>query len=123
MTSLDHPWISKRFVGIFARRNAGTDGHRTFSSSEWQNVDGYRDAEEAGPDIKKKVLRAGCLAQLRPPRRGQQIACFRASLHHSVTLLTLAGNPSAYLVSKLSREESRGALQRTLTVDPMMYTN
>lgn len=31
-------------------------------------------------------------------RRGQQIACFRASLHHSVTLLTLAGNPSAYLV-------------------------
>lgn len=24
--------------------------------------------EEAGPDIKKKVLRAGCLAQLRPPR-------------------------------------------------------
>lgn len=30
--------------------------------------------------------------------RGQQIACFRASLHHSVTLLTLAGNPSAYLV-------------------------
>ncbi|XP_076385419.1 uncharacterized protein LOC105662151 isoform X5 [Megachile rotundata] len=59
ITSLDHPWISKRFVGIFARRNAGTDGHRTFSSSEWQNVDGYRDAEEAGPDIKKKVdLRA-----------------------------------------------------------------
>lgn len=65
--------------------NNGSINRRFREDSDWRDNDRYgacavwadplshgirriSAGEEAGPDIKKKVLRAGCLAQLRPPR-------------------------------------------------------
>lgn len=65
--------------------NNGSINRRFREDSNWRDNDRYgacavwadplshgirriSAGEEAGPDIKKKVLRAGCLAQLRPPR-------------------------------------------------------
>lgn len=61
-------------------------------ASVWESDRGSRRLERSRRRYSGQVVSRNC------GRRGQQIACFRASLHHSVTLLTLAGNPSAYLV-------------------------
>jgi len=69
------------FIRAFSRHN--------FSRASWSGI-----RYAAGWTVLSRRRYSGQVVSRNCGRRGQQIACFRASLHHSVTLLTLAGNPS-----------------------------